>query len=427
MALKLDMCKAYNRVEWPFIKGMMLKLGFADSFINFIIHCISSVYYSVLLNRVEGPTFKPSRGLRQEDLLSPYLFLFCGEGLSALMRLAYQEKKISRVKICRLAPPITHLMFADDCILFRKVSNGELQVIKDILREYEACSGQCINFKKSTAFFSSNMSKQDKDNASQIFNVRRSTEAERYLGLPNMVGRKKKLAFQVLKVKLKKKVDSWSVLYLSQGGKEGWRLLRNPDSLLARMLKAKYYKDLDFLKSRLGNLPSLTWQSVWCVKGLLLKGMGWRIGSRLGSTRSVVVIAYFRRRYIHEGEIKSGSQMVDVVCNYIKELDGLKTCLSVKQFHLSKWVAPMNSWLKINFDAGFNKDNLESCSGLVVRNERADLVCSKMIFHENIPTAFAIEAMVCLQVIHLGLYLGIRKVEIEGDSRTVIRKLQEDI
>ncbi|KAH1131617.1 hypothetical protein J1N35_002995 [Gossypium stocksii] len=60
--------------------------------------------------------------------------------------------------------------------------------------------------------------------------------------------------------------------------KQGWRLLRNPNSLLARTLKAKYFKDLDFLNSRLGNVPSLTWQSIWSAKGLLMKGMGWSIG-----------------------------------------------------------------------------------------------------------------------------------------------------
>ncbi|KAA3471908.1 reverse transcriptase [Gossypium australe] len=88
MALKLDMSKAYDREEWPFLKGIMSKLGFVDSFIDLILKCISSVQYSIFLNGEEGPSFTPSKGLCQGDPLSPYLFLFCGEGLSALMRLA---------------------------------------------------------------------------------------------------------------------------------------------------------------------------------------------------------------------------------------------------------------------------------------------------------------------------------------------------
>lgn len=113
---------------------MMSKLGFANSFIDFIIKCISSVQYSILLNGEEGQKFNPPRGLHQGDPLSPYLFLFCGEGLSALIRLARQDRKIFGAKVCRSAPPITYLMFADDCILFGEVTDKGIQVIKDILR-----------------------------------------------------------------------------------------------------------------------------------------------------------------------------------------------------------------------------------------------------------------------------------------------------
>ncbi|KAA3464885.1 Ribonuclease H-like superfamily protein [Gossypium australe] len=70
-------------------------------------------------------------------------------------------------------------------------------------------------------------------------------------------------------------INSFNVALLA---KQGWSLLRNPNSLLARTLKARYFKDSDFLKSNLGRLPSLTWRSVWESKGLLLKGLGWRIG-----------------------------------------------------------------------------------------------------------------------------------------------------
>lgn len=56
--------------------------------------------------------------------------------------------------------------------------------------------------------------------------------------------------------------------------KKGWHLLHNPNSLLAHTLKAKYFKKSNFLNSRLGNLPSLTWQSIWSSKGLILNGMG---------------------------------------------------------------------------------------------------------------------------------------------------------
>ncbi|KAK5770438.1 hypothetical protein PVK06_046588 [Gossypium arboreum] len=79
---------------------------------------------------------------------------------------------------------------------------------------------------------------------------------------------------------------------------------------------------------------------------------------------------------------------------------------------------------KINFDAAFNRQRKESCSGLVVRNDKAEIICSKTTMHAHILYVFVAEAMVCLQAILLGLDLGLLVVEIEGDARSVIQKLQ---
>lgn len=87
--------------------------------------------------------------------------------------------------------------------------------MKDILEEYEACSGQCVNFEKSTAFFSSNVADQDKDMVFQILNVRSSSNPKTYLSLPNMVERRKKIAFQKLKDRLKQRINSWSLRHIS--------------------------------------------------------------------------------------------------------------------------------------------------------------------------------------------------------------------
>lgn len=105
------------------------------------------------------------------------------------MRLASQEGKFLGAKVCRSTPPITHLMFADDCILFGEASNRGICVLKDILEEYESCSGSVLI---TTVFFSSNVEDQDKNLVFQILNVRCSTNPENYLGLPNTMGRKKK-------------------------------------------------------------------------------------------------------------------------------------------------------------------------------------------------------------------------------------------
>ena len=125
MALKLDMSKAYDRVEWDFLERAMVHLGFAGSFVATIMSCIKSVSYSVLLNGVPGRTIKPSRGLRQGDPLSPYLFLLCAMGLQGLLHKAESDGPIRGVSICRNGPRVSHLFFADDNVLFCRAKEAE--------------------------------------------------------------------------------------------------------------------------------------------------------------------------------------------------------------------------------------------------------------------------------------------------------------
>ncbi|KAA3474069.1 LINE-1 reverse transcriptase isogeny [Gossypium australe] len=131
-----------------------------------------------------------------------------------------QEGLIRGMKVCRRGPQITHLMFADDCLLFGEVTRDGANVLKGILREYEDISGQRINFENFTTFFSSNITNASKEVVSQMMNMRSSTEPEKYLSLPNIVRDDKRKAFQSLKDKMRAKISGWSIRHLSQGGKE---------------------------------------------------------------------------------------------------------------------------------------------------------------------------------------------------------------
>lgn len=85
MALKLDMSKAYDRIEWPFLRGVLMAMNFPSSFVDLILRCTSSVRYAILLNGEPREWFSPQRGLRQGDPISPYLFILCAEVFAGLI------------------------------------------------------------------------------------------------------------------------------------------------------------------------------------------------------------------------------------------------------------------------------------------------------------------------------------------------------
>ena len=132
MALKLDMSKAYDRVEWIFLEQILLRMGFREEWVALIMECITTVSYSILVNREPKGLIKPSRGLRQGDPLSPYLFLFCAEGLNAILRKAALNGEIQGFSVSRNGPKITHLFFADDCLLFCKSTLEECEKIQEL-------------------------------------------------------------------------------------------------------------------------------------------------------------------------------------------------------------------------------------------------------------------------------------------------------
>lgn len=107
--VKLDMSKVYDRVEWRFLHDMMVQLGFQSGWVELVMKCISSVSYRIKVNGEFPEGFKPERGLRQGDPLSPYLFPICAEGFSSLLQKAEEEGRLQGVKICRDAPSVSHL------------------------------------------------------------------------------------------------------------------------------------------------------------------------------------------------------------------------------------------------------------------------------------------------------------------------------
>ncbi|XP_050241304.1 uncharacterized protein LOC126690225 [Quercus robur] len=220
LVLKLDISKAYDRVEWSFLKGIMIRMGFPEVWVDRVMCCVTTPTYSILINGKTYGNITPSRGLRQEDPLSPYLFLLCTEGFTSLLLKAEMEKRIQGVSICREAPRITNLLFANDSLIFCQTKQCEVQVISKILHVYAKASGQCINLEKSSVFFSSNTPSDQKDWIKESLGVKEVDRFESYLGLPTLEGRAKYHSFAFLKDRVWKKLQGWKGKMLSKVGKE---------------------------------------------------------------------------------------------------------------------------------------------------------------------------------------------------------------
>ena len=152
MALKLDMSKAYDRLEWSYLEALMKRMGFCDTWVALIMECISMVSYSILVNGEPSSTIYPSRGIRQGDPLLPYLFILCTKGFHGLLASAADAGHIRGVSICKKGPRLTHLFFADDSVVFYRVSLAECHMIQNLLSCYERASGQMLNRCKNGSF-----------------------------------------------------------------------------------------------------------------------------------------------------------------------------------------------------------------------------------------------------------------------------------
>ena len=126
---KLDIEKAYDNINWQFLLKVMQKMGFGSKWLRWMWWCISTAKYSVMVNGVPASFFSSSKGLRQGDPLSPYLFVMGMEVLSILIRRAVEGGFISGCKIQHgreRAVHIAHLLFADDTIVFCEAKKEHL-------------------------------------------------------------------------------------------------------------------------------------------------------------------------------------------------------------------------------------------------------------------------------------------------------------
>ncbi|XP_059315804.1 uncharacterized protein LOC132066519 [Lycium ferocissimum] len=185
LVLKLDMAKAYDRVSWSFLTKVLNQMGFSEGFIDKIWRLIAKNWYSILFNGKARGFFHSTRGVKQGDPLSPALFILIAEVLSRALNSLHDN---------------------NDTIIFASAERNSLKMVMDILRDYEAISGQLINIEKSAFYMYHKVADRMMQNVRIVTGFTKGQFPFNYLGCPIFHARKKKVYYQDLIKKVKDKL-----------------------------------------------------------------------------------------------------------------------------------------------------------------------------------------------------------------------------
>ena len=184
MALKIDLEKAYDKLEWSFIRDMLIRVNLPLDIIDLIMNCVSTVSTSILFNGETLDPIFPSKGIRQGDLISPYLFILCMDYLGQLIEEKCSGNLWHPVKASQSGPAFSHLFFADDLILFAKADGVNSAAIRDVLDTFCSISGQTVSEAKSRVYFSPNVDRDTRESLCDILGFASTPFLGKSLGFP---------------------------------------------------------------------------------------------------------------------------------------------------------------------------------------------------------------------------------------------------
>jgi hypothetical protein len=183
MLLNLDLSKAFDKLSWHYMRVVLIAFGFSTNWIAWIMNLISSTFFSILVNGTPSQPFSPSRGIRQGNPLSPFLFVIMAEGLGRYIKASIENGSLQGLPLHGLQPTASHSQFVDDTMLLNTPTAQEENKLSSILNDFSEASGTTFNLEKSQLFFF-NTPVAIQQHISQLLTILVYTLPTQYLGLP---------------------------------------------------------------------------------------------------------------------------------------------------------------------------------------------------------------------------------------------------
>ncbi|KAH9734293.1 putative ribonuclease H protein [Citrus sinensis] len=163
--------------------------------------------------------FRPGRGIRQGDSLSPYIFVLCIERLSHGIIQAVNQGRWKPIRLTRIGTPLCHLFFADDLLLFLEASYGQVDVLNDVVENFCRSSGAKVSNQKTQVFFSKNVPVTLASGIGKALGFSVTNNLGRYLGMPLLHDRVSKKTYQSIIDKIDQRLSGWAAKHLSLAGR----------------------------------------------------------------------------------------------------------------------------------------------------------------------------------------------------------------
>ncbi|XP_048497943.1 uncharacterized protein LOC125496507 [Beta vulgaris subsp. vulgaris] len=273
----LDLRKAYDSLDWEFIKEMLLGLKFPENFVNWVMLCVTTPSYSLSINGQLCGFFQGKRGVRQGDPISPLLFVIAMEYFSRLMKKMQKKTQFDFHYRCSELK-LSHLIFADDLMLFCKGVPQSAIMIKRVLKTFSVTSGLCASAEKTTAYFG-NVKEEIHRRILQVTGIQKGQFPFRYLGVPITSKRISKEDCEVLVDKVLKRMEvcyaknrgglgireciSWNVAAI---GKYVWQITEKADLLWIKWIHSVYIKESSWWEYQAPMNASWCWKNICKVK-----------------------------------------------------------------------------------------------------------------------------------------------------------------